>query len=125
MVYPASLLTLLALLIASVLSAPIHISSTGTNSVHINSRYANPGRHSSLFLGYSEHSDRPKRNALELGSFNPNELESRSFESITEEYLEKRTVRESKPALSRRSFWSKLKKSVKVCRVNILLCGIH
>jgi len=110
MVYPASLLALLALLIASVLSAPIHIPSAATNSVHINSRSVNPDRHSSLLLGHLEHNDHPKRDALKPSLSNPNDLESRSFRPIAEE---KHVVSESKPTLSRRSLWSKFKKSVK------------
>lgn len=112
MLVPTYLLTVLALLVASVFSAPINVSPSGLTTFYPNHQHSNVQKHALPIRGHRYHHDPlPVQDQhLDLRSVDVEELEARSLEStVTASYVKRD---ESMSDLDRRSLWSKFKKSV-------------
>jgi len=111
MIVPTYFLTLLALLVASVFSAPIQVSSSGLTTFHPDHKQPSIAKSAHLIRGPRDHHlPVSEHHTLDLRSVYPDELEARSLESTV---TLSQAKREEIPSdLARRSLWSKIKKGV-------------
>jgi len=107
-----SLLTLLFMLIATTLSAPIHIPSTGSNPAHVPQHHSLEARSTDFWGHQDRHGHLPihKRDVLVP---HPDKLASPHFKVAPRIPTKSDARGDATSDITRRSFWSKIKKAVK------------